>query len=84
MVLGSASIVALRISLARVSALLLNEDALERGSCSAICYHHLLGVVEHLRVADASRAWILLLAHFLLHLHLLICHVRLSLMIDAL
>ena len=54
MVLRSASIVALRISLACVSALLLNEDSLERGSCSAIGYHHLFGIIEHLGIAYAS------------------------------
>lgn len=53
MVLRSATIVALRVSLARMRRFLLDEDAFERGAGAPVSYHHLLRLVHHLRVVDA-------------------------------
>lgn len=52
-VLRSAAIVALRVSLARMRRFLLDEDAFERGAGAPVSYHHLLRLVHHLRVVDA-------------------------------
>lgn len=73
-VLGRAAIIALGIRLARMSALLLDEDSFEGCSSAAISDHHLLGVVEHLRVVDSARSGILLLGQVMLF-SLLISHV---------
>ena len=54
LILGGASVVALRVSHASVGALLLYEDALQTGSCAAICHHHLLGAFLNWRVVNAA------------------------------
>ena len=53
-VLSCATVVALRVGLARVSALLLDEDALQAGASSSVSDHDLLCIVEHLRVVYAA------------------------------
>lgn len=61
MVLSSAAIVALGVGLASVSALLLDDNALEGGTCATVCHHDLLGLVHNLGVVDTARARILLI-----------------------
>ena len=84
--LGRASVVALGVGLARVGALLLDEDSFERGTCAAVGHHDLLRVVEDLWVVDPAGARVLLLCLCKLVLllgHLLVGHVALSLVRDA-
>ena len=54
LMMSHASIVALRISLARDRALIIDEHALERSSRSSIRHHHVLRIVDHLRVVDST------------------------------
>ena len=79
---GCASVVTLAISLARMSALLLDEYSLKGSSGAAVSDHDLLSVVQHLRIGDTTRARVLLL--FLMTLGLLVGHIGLSVMVDAL
>ena len=74
MVLRGAAVVALRVSLARMRALLLDEDALERSSRATVRHHDLLRLVHDLRIVNATRARILLV--HLLNLALLLRDVR--------
>ena len=70
----------------RMSALLLDEDSLEGGTCTTISDHNLLRVVKHLWIVDTTRAWILVLANAackLLHL-CLAHHIALPVLVDAL
>ena len=80
--MGGAAVVALGVSLARVRALLLDEDSFEGGARAAIRDHDLLGVVEDLGVVDSAGARVLLLLQLVL-LHLLVSHVALPLVVYA-
>ena len=91
--LGCATVVTLGVSLACMGAFLLDEHSFEAGSCTAVCHHHLLRVVEHLWVVNTTRARILLLSNATSELvlllyrpsghHLLIRHVALALVSNA-
>ena len=70
---GCASVVTLTISLASMSALLLDEYSLKGSSGAAVSDHDLLSVVQHLRIGDTTRARVLLL--FLMTLGLLVGHI---------
>ena len=77
---------AIRVTLTRMCALLLDEDSLERGACTTISDHNLFRVVEHLWIVDAARARILVLANAackLLHLSFA-DHIALPVLVDAL
>ena len=54
MMLSCASVVALRISLARMSALLLDENTFQACSCASVRDHHLLGIIKHLGIVDTA------------------------------
>lgn len=83
MILGS--IVRLAVSCTRMRAFLLDEDAFEGCPCATICDHHLLRIVQNLLVIHATGARVLLLSLVeIFQLCLLVCHVRLSLMVDTL
>ena len=52
--LSCASIVALRIGLARMSALLLDEHTFQACACATICDHDLLGIVKYLGIVNTT------------------------------
>ncbi len=79
------AVVWLWVSLARMSAFLLDENAFEWSSCASIRHHHLLRIVQYLLVVHTRRARILLLSRVeIFKLSLLVSHIWLSIMIYAL
>ena len=80
--MSGAAVVALGVGLARVRALLLDEDSFEGGARAPVRDHDLLSVVEDLGVVDSAGARVLLLLQLVL-LHLLVGHVALPILVYA-
>ena len=80
--LRGTSIITLRVSLARMRTLLLDEDSFEGGTRAPICNHDLLSIVQYLWIVNSTRARILLFSQLVLS-NLLVSHVTLPFVIDA-